>query len=44
MDPPLAKPPEMVLIMPRRGGSAGVTSVRAGWGSRFAGWFGHLSW
>jgi len=24
VDPPLAKPPEMVLIVPRRGGSAGV--------------------
>jgi len=30
VDPPLAKPPEMVLIVPRRGGSVGVTSVRAG--------------
>ena len=27
VDPPLAKPPEMVLIVPRRGGSVGVTSV-----------------
>jgi len=44
VDPPLAKPPEMVLIVPRTGGSAGVTSVRAGWGSWFAGWLGHLSW
>jgi len=44
VEPPLAKPPEMVLIVPRRGGSSGVTSVRAGWGSWFAGWFRHLSW
>ena len=44
VDPPLAKPPEMVLIVSRRGGSARVTSVRAGWGSGFAGWFGRLSW
>jgi len=32
LDPPLAKPLEMVLIVSRRGGLAGVTSVRAGWG------------
>ena len=37
MDPPLAKQPEMVLMVPRRGGSAGVMSVRdlgwwVGWG------------
>jgi len=44
VDPPLAKLPEMVLIVPRRGGSIGVTLVRAGWGSWFAGWFGRLSW
>jgi len=44
VDPPLAKPPEMVLIVPRRGGSAGVTSVRAGWGSWLVGWLGRLSW
>jgi len=29
VEPPLAKPTEMVLIVPRRGGSAGVTSVQA---------------
>jgi len=29
----------MVLIVSRRVGSAGVTSVRAGWGSWFVGWF-----
>jgi len=44
VEPPLVKPPEMVLIVPRRGGSVGVTSVRAGWESWFVGWFGHLSW
>jgi len=44
VDPPLAKPPEMVLIVQRRVGLAGVTSVRAGWGSGFEDWFGHLSW
>jgi len=44
VEPPLAKPLEMVLIVPHRGGSAGVTSVRAGWGSWFVGWFGCLSW
>jgi len=44
VDPPLAKPPEMVLIVSRRGGSARVTSVQADWGSWFAGWFGRLSW
>jgi len=32
VDPPLAKPPEMVLMVPRREGSAGVMSVRAGFG------------
>jgi len=44
VDPPLAKPLEMVLIVPRRGGSAGVMSVGAGWGSWLAGWAGRLSW
>jgi len=44
VDPPLAKPPEMVLIVPRRGGSTGVTSVRVDWGLWFVGWFGRLSW
>ena len=39
MDIPLAKPPEMVLMVPRRGGSVGVMSVRAGSGS----WLGRLS-
>jgi len=34
VDPPLAKPPEMVLMVPRSGGSVGVTSVCVGWGSR----------
>jgi len=33
VDPPLAKPPEMALMVPRRGGSAGVMSVRADSGS-----------
>ena len=42
VDPPLAKPPEMVLIVSRRGGSVGVTSVRAGWGSWFADWLGRI--
>jgi len=27
VDPPLAKPPEMVLIVPRRGGSEGGCDV-----------------
>jgi len=44
VDPPLAKPPKMVLIVPRRGGSAGVMSVWAGWASWLAGWVGRLSW
>jgi len=44
VDPPLAKPPEMVLIVARRGGSVGEMSVRAGWGSRLTGWAGRLSW
>jgi len=44
VDPPLAKPPEMVLMVPRRGGSVGVMSVWAGWGSRMVGWAGRLSW
>jgi len=44
VDPPLAKSLEMVLIVPRREGSAGVMSVRVGWGSWLAGWAGHLSW
>ena len=43
VDPPLAKPPEMVLIVPRRRGLAGVTSVRAGWGSWLVDWLGRLS-
>jgi len=37
------KPPEMVLIVPRRGGSAGVMSVRPGWGSWLGGGAGRLS-
>jgi len=44
VDPPLAKPLEMVLIVPRRGALAGVTSVRADWGSWLVGWLGRLSW
>jgi len=44
VDPPLAKPPEMVLIVPRSGGFVGVISVQAGWGSWLAGWVGRLSW
>jgi len=34
VEPPLAKPPEMVLMVPRKGGggAAGVMSVRAGFG------------
>jgi len=43
VDPPLAKPPEMVLMVPRRGGSAGVISVRADSGSWLGGWAGRLS-
>jgi len=35
VDPPLAKPLEMMLIVSRRGGSTGVTLVRAGW---WVGW------
>jgi len=30
VEPPLAKPPEMVLMVPRKEGSAGVMSVRSG--------------
>jgi len=44
VEPSLAKPPEMVLIVPRRGESVGVMSVRADWGLWFACWFGRLSW
>jgi len=44
VDPSLAKPPEMVLIVPRKEGSTGVTSVRTGWGSWLVGWLGRLSW
>jgi len=44
VDPPLTKPPEMVLIVPCKGGSARVISVRVGWGSWFGGWAGRLSW
>jgi len=29
VEPPLVKPPEMVLMVPRKGGSARVMSVRA---------------
>jgi len=43
VDPPLAKPPEMVLMVPRRIGSAGDMSVRAGSGSWLVGWAGRLS-
>jgi len=43
VDSPLAKPPEMVLMVPRRGGSVGVMLVRAGLGSWLVGWLGRLS-
>jgi len=43
VDPPLAKPPKMVLMVPRRGGSAGVMSVRASLSSWLVGWVGRLS-
>jgi len=43
VDPPLTKPPEMVLMVPRRGESAEVISVRAGSGSWLVGWAGRLS-
>jgi len=33
VEPSLAKPPEMVLMVPRKGGLVGVMSVRAGSGS-----------
>jgi len=38
VDPPLAKLPEMVLIVSRSGGSNGVMSVQAGCGSWLVGW------
>jgi len=44
VDPPLAKPPERVLMVPRSGGSVGAISARAGWRSRLVGWLGRLSW
>jgi len=44
VDPPLAKPPEMVLMVSCSRGSVGATSVRAGWGSRLVGWLEGLSW
>ena len=43
LDPLLAKSPKMVLIVPRSGGSYGVTLVRAGCGSWLVGWVGRLS-
>jgi len=38
VDPPLAMPPEMVLIVSRSGGSDEVTLVRVGCGSWLVGW------
>jgi len=32
------------LIVPRKGGSTRVTSMRVGWGSWLVGWVGRLSW
>jgi len=32
VEPPLAKPPEIVLMVTRKGGSTGVMSVRVGYG------------
>jgi len=43
VDPPLAKPPKMVLMVPRRGGSARVMPVRASSCSWLVGWAGRLS-
>jgi len=43
VDPPLAKLLEMMLIMPRSGGSVRATSVRTGWGSWLVGWVERLS-
>jgi len=40
VDPPLMKSSEMVLIVPRSGGSDGVTSVWAGYESWVGGWVG----
>jgi len=37
VDSPLAKPLEMVLIVPRSGGSTRLTSVRASYGSWWLG-------
>jgi len=37
VDLPLAKLPEMVLVVSRSGGSVGAISMRAGWGSRLVG-------
>jgi len=31
VEPPLAKPPEMVLMVPRKGGLAGVISASGLW-------------
>jgi len=42
VDPPLAKPPEMVLMVLRRGGSVGVMLERAGSGYWLVGWAGRL--
>jgi len=44
VDPPLAKPSEMVLIVPCSGGSDGVMLVRTSCGSWLVGWVGHRSW
>ena len=37
MDPPLAKPPKMVLMVSRSSGLVGAISVQVGWGSRLVG-------
>ena len=44
VDPPLAKPLEMVLMVSRSGGLVEAISMRAGWGSWLVGWLGRLSW
>jgi len=44
VEPPLAKPPEMVLMVPRKGGLAGVMLVWAGCGCWSLGWVGWLLW
>ena len=44
MEPPLAKSPEIVLIVSRKGGSAWLSSVWVGRCSRRLFVFGRLSW